>query len=64
MAADTKISLTESLGPLKAASAEEIEKIKETKDAVRVEYLPSTLCGFGYSSPPMEVHVKNNRIIR
>ncbi|MEM2384774.1 MAG: hypothetical protein QXI48_07050 [Candidatus Bathyarchaeia archaeon] len=26
--------------------------------------MPSTLCGFGFSTPPMEVHVKGNRIIR
>jgi len=55
---------SEGVGPLKRVSKEEIEKIKNSKDEVRVEYLPSTLCGFGYSSPPMEVHVKNGRIIR
>ncbi|MEM1783974.1 MAG: hypothetical protein QW800_05975, partial [Candidatus Bathyarchaeia archaeon] len=45
-------------------SEEEIRKVKEVKDGFRVEYLPSTLCGFGVSTPPMEVHVKGNRIIR
>lgn len=50
--------------PLKEVSEEEIEKVRKAKDEVRIEYLPSTLCGLGYSSPPMEVHVKNNRIKR
>ncbi|MEM2103513.1 MAG: molybdopterin-dependent oxidoreductase [Candidatus Bathyarchaeia archaeon] len=31
---------------------------------VRVEYLPSGLGGFGYSPPPMEVHLKGNKILR
>ncbi|MEM2465318.1 MAG: molybdopterin-dependent oxidoreductase [Candidatus Bathyarchaeia archaeon] len=26
--------------------------------------MPSTLCGFGFSTPPMEVHVRNSRIVR
>ncbi|MEM0049678.1 MAG: molybdopterin-dependent oxidoreductase [Candidatus Bathyarchaeia archaeon] len=50
--------------PLKEVSKEEIERIRESKDEIRVEYLPSGLGGFGYSPPPMEVHVKNNKIIR
>ncbi|MEM1556741.1 MAG: hypothetical protein QXY57_05105, partial [Candidatus Bathyarchaeia archaeon] len=50
--------------PLKEVSKEEIERIRRSKDEIRVEYLPSGLGGFGYSPPPMEVHVKNNKIIR
>jgi trimethylamine-N-oxide reductase (cytochrome c) len=50
--------------PLKEVSKEQVERLKAAKDGIRVEYLPSGLGGFCYSPPPMEVHVKGNRIIR
>ncbi|MEM1837866.1 MAG: molybdopterin-dependent oxidoreductase [Candidatus Bathyarchaeia archaeon] len=51
-------------GPLKEVSEGDAERLKKSNEDFRVEYLPSTLCGFGFSTPPMEVHVKGNRIIR
>ncbi|MEM3550716.1 MAG: molybdopterin-dependent oxidoreductase [Candidatus Bathyarchaeia archaeon] len=50
--------------PLKEASEEELRKVKGIKDQFRVEYLPSGLGGNCWCPPPMEVHVKDNRVLR
>ncbi|MEM2613472.1 MAG: molybdopterin-dependent oxidoreductase [Nitrososphaerota archaeon] len=50
--------------PLKEADPETIKKIKEEINEERIEYLPGALCGFAVSSLPMEVHVRNKKIVR
>ena len=50
-----------SSGPLKEASKEEI---KNVKNGVRIEYVATLSAGYVSSGPPLEVHIKDGRIIR
>ena len=48
----------------KGPSSNSPQSKAETDPPYRVEHLPSGLGGFCYSPPPMEVHVKDNHIVR
>ena len=61
MIPDIESSILDS-SALKEADPEEIEKARAADE--RIEYLPSGLCGFAVSPLPMEVHVKDNKIVR
>jgi len=58
------LGAAKSSAALREASGDELKRAKDAGESVRVEYLPSGLGGFGYSPPPLEVHVKGNRILR